>query len=191
MIQAPHLDLVELPDRASWRAWLEADHAGSPGVWLAIGKKGRTRTALTYEDAVQEALCFGWIDSTTQRMDADRYKQLFTPRKPSSTWSKSNKARVERLVANGLMRPAGLAAVEAAKANGSWNLLDDVEDLVVPADLAAALEADPDAARHFAAFPDSARKMALYWVSSARRPETRAKRIAHVVSLAAAGRRLV
>lgn len=187
MTQAPHLDLVEPGDRVAWRAWLETNHAGSPGVWLAVGKKGNTRTALTYEEAVEEAVCFGWIDSTTQRLDAARYKQLFTPRKSSSTWSKSNKARVERLIAKGLMTPAGFAAVENAKANGSWNLLDDVDDLIVPDDLAAALEADPQAARHFAAFPDSARKLYLYWIGNAKRPETRARRIAQTVRLVKQG----
>lgn len=190
MTQAPHLELLELPDRSAWRAWLEANHDTSPGAWLAVGKKGGARTALTYEDAVQEALCFGWIDSTTHRLDADRFKQLFTPRKPSSTWSKSNKARVEKLIAGGCMTAAGVAAIEAAKANGSWGLLDEVEALVVPRDLRTALDADRAAAQHFDGFPASARKAALYWIASAKRADTRAKRISRVVGLAAEGRRL-
>jgi len=138
--------LLELPDRDALRAWLEANHATSPAVRLAIGKKGNSVTALTYEDAVEEGLCFGWIDSTTRRLDADRHTVLFSRRKPHGTWSRSNKERVERLLAQGLMAPAGLAVVEAAKADGSWTSLDDVEALVVPDDLAAALSADPAAA---------------------------------------------
>lgn len=179
------LELVELRDSAEWRAWLGSNHATSPGIWLAIGKKGNARTALSYEDAVLEALCFGWIDSTTAKLDADRFKQLFTPRKPTSTWSRSNKVRVEKLVAQGRMMPPGLAAVQAAKANGSWTLLDDVEDLIVPKDLAKALRADPAAKRGFDAFPDSARKLFLYWIASAKRADTRTSRIAETVRLVA------
>ena len=140
------LPLVEVAGRAEWRAWLERNHSTSPGVWLAVGKKGNTRTTLTYDDAVEEALCFGWIDSVVNRLDADRFKQLLTPRKRGSAWARTNKERVERLVAQGLMTDAGLAAVEAAKADGSWHALDDVENLVVPGDLLAALAANTAAA---------------------------------------------
>jgi len=182
------LPFVEPADRAEWRAWLEAHHATSLGIWLAVGKKGGQVTSLTYDDAVEEALCFGWIDSIVNRLDEHRFKQLFTPRKPGSAWARSNKQRVERLLAQGLMAPAGLAAIEAAKANGSWTLLDDVEDLVVPDDLAAALEASPAASRYFAGFSSSAVKMILYWIATAKRPETRAKRIAETIESAAEGR---
>jgi uncharacterized protein YdeI (YjbR/CyaY-like superfamily) len=146
---------------------------------------------LTYEDAIQEGLCFGWIDSVAQRLDADRYTIRFTPRKPGGTWAGSNKARVERLIAEGCMTPAGMAAIEAAKRDGSWNSINDVEDLVVPEDLAAALAADPSAEKNFHALSDSARKLALHWVVSAKRPETRAKRIAATVTASAEGRRPV
>lgn len=182
------LPLLEPSSRAEWRAWLDANHATSPGVWLAVGKKGNTRTALTYEAAVEEAVCFGWIDSTVNKLDDDRFKQLLTPRKPGSTWSRSNKERVERLVAAGLMAPAGLAAVDAAKASGSWNLLDSVDALEVPGDLARALDADRRAAVNFANFTDSTKKLALYWIASAKRPETRANRISETVAAAAEGR---
>lgn len=182
------LPLVEPRDRAEWREWLQANHASSSGIWLAVGKKGNSVTDLAYEDAVEEAVCFGWIDSTVNRIDAHRFKQLFAPRRPGSAWSRSNKLRVERLEAEGLITPAGLAAIDAAKANGSWTALDDVEDLTVPEDLAAALEANPSAARQFAGFTDSVRKMTLFWISSAKRPETRAKRIDETVSAAAEGR---
>lgn len=180
--------LIEPESRAAWRAWLKANHSRSEGVWLAVGKKGNTVTSLTYDDAVEEALCFGWIDSTVNRLDEHRFRQLFTPRKPGSTWARTNKERVERLTAAGLMTPAGLAPIEAAKADGSWTLLDEVDSLIVPADLAAALGADPAAQRGFSAFPDFQKKQVLYWIATAKRPTTRAKRIAEIVEAAAEGR---
>jgi|GEM_PF-50793 len=188
MTRLTDLPLLEVSDRGAWRGWLERNHSTSPGVWLAVGKKGNTRTALNYEEAVEEALCFGWIDSVVHRLDADRFKQLLTPRKRGSGWAKTNKARVERLISQGRMTSAGLAAVEAAKADGSWQTLDDVEDLLVPADLASALTADPAAAQGFHGFTSSARKMILYRISEAKRPETRARRIEQTVRAAAQGR---
>ena len=182
------LEFVEVESQAEWRAWLESNGATSPGIWLAVGKKGNTRTTLTYEQAVEEALCFGWIDSTVKRVDEHRFKQLFTPRKRGSTWSRSNKIRVEKLIAEGRMTPAGLAPIEAAKADGSWSSLDDVENLVVPEDLVAALDTNGDAACGFGAMSASQRKMALFWISSAKRPETRARRIAKTVEAATEGR---
>ena len=182
------LPLLEPADRAAWSAWLEANHGTSPGVWLAIGKKGNRRTALTYADAVEEAVRFGWIDSTTRRLDEDRFQQLLTPRKPGSTWSQSNKARVERLEAQGLMTPAGRAAVEVAKSNGSWTMLDEIDSLTVPEDLAVALAAAPPAERFFAALSSSQQKMILYWIASAKLPETRAKRITETVQAAGQNR---
>jgi uncharacterized protein YdeI (YjbR/CyaY-like superfamily) len=124
MSRLDDLELVEPADREEWGRWLEANHATSTGVWLAVGKKGGTRTRLDYDAAVEEALRFGWIDSVVHAMDADRFRQLFTPRKPRGTWAPSNKRRIERLLAEGRMMPAGLAAIERAKANGSWDLLD-------------------------------------------------------------------
>ena len=182
------LALVEPGSRAEWRQWLAENHTSSPGVWLAIGKKGNSVTTLTYDEVVEEALCFGWIDSTVRKLDADRFKQLLTPRKPGSVWAKTNKARVEQLTREGLMQPAGVAVVEAAIADGSWGLLDNVEDLVVPDDLVAALAAAPSAAHNFASFSPGVKKLALYWIASAKRPETRAKRIAETTSAAAEGR---
>jgi uncharacterized protein YdeI (YjbR/CyaY-like superfamily) len=178
------LPLLEPVDRAGWRAWLAEHHAGATGVWLAVGKKGSSVTALRYDDAVEEALCFGWIDSVVRRLDEARFRQLMTPRKPGSIWARSNKERIVRLSERGLLAPAGLAAVEAAKKDGSWARLDEIDALSVPDDLAAALAADPSAERGFQALPGSARKQALYWVATARRPETRAKRIAATVTTA-------
>ena len=132
-------ELVDWVDRAAWRAWLEANHASATGVWLVMHRR-EARSGL-YEMAVEEALCFGWIDSTAGRVDEERGKLYFAPRKSSSGWAATNKARIERLLAEGRMAPAGLAAIERAKANGSWSLLDSVERLEVPEDLAAALAA--------------------------------------------------
>lgn len=188
---SPRLDdlpFLEPRDRAEWRAWLADNHAASPGVWVGVGKKGGTATTLTYEAAVEEALCFGWIDSIVKRLDEHRYRQLYTPRHPGSGWAPSNKRRVEKLIAEDRMTPAGLAVIEAAKADGSWALLDDVEDLIVPDDFAEALRQDPTAEANFSAFSDSTRKMTLYWIATAKRPDTRAKRIAEAVRASAEGR---
>jgi uncharacterized protein YdeI (YjbR/CyaY-like superfamily) len=185
---APH---VHADDRATWRAWLEANHAVSRGAWLVTWRRRSGHAGLDYEAAVEEALCVGWIDSTGGRFGDDRGKLYFAPRKPRSVWAATNKARVERLVRDGRMTPAGLAAVERAKANGSWTVLDSVERLEVPADLAEAFAAHVPAAEHFAAFPPSARKMLLGWVATAVRPGTRADRITRVAAAAARNERAV
>lgn len=182
------LPLVAPASRREWRAWLAANHTDCPGVWLAVGKKGNTVTELSYDEAVEEALCFGWIDSLTKRLDDDRYKQLMTPRKRGSAWAASNKERVARLAALGLLAPAGRVAVEAAQADGSWALLDEVDALIVPADLAAALAENEVAGSAFAALPPSRRRQILYWVASAKRPETRQKRIRNSVVATAENR---
>lgn len=183
---APH---VEADDRATWHAWLEANHAAVRGAWLVTWRGRSGRVGLDYEAAIEEALCFGWVDSTGGRVDEDRGKLYFAPRKPRSAWAATNKARVERLMDEGRMAPAGLAAIERAKANGSWDVLDTVERLEVPSDLVAALAADPVAAANFAAFPPSSRKTLLGWVALARRPETRASRIAQITAAAARNER--
>ncbi|HEX9117786.1 MAG TPA: YdeI/OmpD-associated family protein [Anaerolineae bacterium] len=181
-------ELLELDGRAAWRQWLAENHAGSTGVWLTIRKKGSGKTGLSYEDAVEEALCFGWIDGQINTLDGERYRQRFTPRRSGSTWAESNKQRVEKLIAQGLMQPAGLAQVAAAKADGRWHALDDLELLRVPPDLEAALDAAPGAAAYFASLSASTRKMLLYWLASAKRPETRQKRLEQIVAAAAHGR---
>ncbi|HEX5590147.1 MAG TPA: YdeI/OmpD-associated family protein [Candidatus Limnocylindrales bacterium] len=181
--------LVHADDRSTWRAWLEANHATSRGAWLVTWRPRSGRAGLDYEAAIEEALCFGWVDSTAGRVDDERGKLYFAPRKPRSGWAATNKARIERLIADGRMAPAGLAAIERAKANGSWELLDSVERLEVPDDLASALAARPPAAEHFAAFPPSARKQLLAWIAFAMRPETRATRIREVADAAARNER--
>jgi len=177
---------VETADRATWRAWLEANHASARGVWLVSWRRGHG-TPIDYGEAVEEALCFGWIDSRGEVVDGRRSRLYFAPRTPSSAWSASNKERVARLVREGRMAPAGLAAIERARANGSWSLLDSVEQGVVPDDLAAALAAHPPAADRFAAFTPSVRKQILAWIATARRPETRAARIRETAQRAQRG----
>ena len=183
---APH---VHADDRATWRAWLEANHATAGGAWLVTYRPSSDRPRLDYGEAVEEALCFGWVDGTGRAIDAERGQQYFAPRKPRSVWAASNKARVERLIRDGQMRPAGFAAIDRAKANGSWEVLESAERLEVPEDLAAALRLHEGAAANFAAFPPSARKMMLSWVAVAQRPETRAARITKIAESAARNER--
>ena len=180
---------VHADDRASWRAWLEANHATAGGAWLVTWRPRSGRVGLDYEAAIEEALCFGWVDSTGRRFDDDRRGLYFAARKPRSIWAASNKQRVQRLIADGRMTPAGLAAIERAKANGSWTSLDSAERLEVPDDLATALAGRPPAAVNFAAFPPSARKMLLGWVATARRPQTRATRIGKIAEMASRNER--
>jgi uncharacterized protein YdeI (YjbR/CyaY-like superfamily) len=182
-------EIVEVPDRASWRQWLAKRHKQREAVWLVFHKKSSSGTGPSYEEAVEEALCFGWIDSTVNRLDEHRNLQLFAPRKPRSTWSRSNKERVARLEREGLLAPAGVAAIELAKQNGSWTALDAVERLEEPAELAAALDAEPAARESWNGFSPSSRKAILWWVVSAKRPETRAKRVEQTVRMAAKGLR--
>lgn len=158
-------------------------------MWLIYYKQNAVDTRLSYNDAVEEALCFGWIDSIVRKLDEERYVQLFTPRKPKSTWSKSNKIRIDRLVAAGLMTDAGLAKIEAAKRDGSWSALDSVDALEIPPDLARALKTKAAAGKHFASFSNSAKRGILGWIASAKRPETRAARIEKTVRMAARGLR--
>jgi uncharacterized protein YdeI (YjbR/CyaY-like superfamily) len=178
---------VQFEDRASWRAWLEEHHVRSPGIWLVTWKKASGRPVLAYEDLVEEALCFGWVDSQAGRVDDERTRLLLTPRKKGSGWSRPNKVRWARLTEAGLTRPAGEAVVEAARADGSWSLLDDVEDLIVPDDLAAAFDRHPGSREQWDAFPRSPRRAILEWIVLAKRPANREKRIEETASLAARG----
>ncbi|HEX6042749.1 YdeI/OmpD-associated family protein [Longimicrobium sp.] len=170
--------------RAEWRAWLERNHARPEGVWLVSYKTTTGKPRVPYEEAVEEALCFGWIDSKAVTLDDERAMQWMSPRKPGTGWSRTNKERVERLMADRQIAPPGLAKIEAARADGSWSLLDASEALEVPADLEQALASYPDAARYFHAFPPSVRKQILQWITLAKKPETRAARIAETARLA-------
>ena len=169
--------------RSEWRAWLSEHHQRPNGVWLITYKKTTGKPRIDYNDAVEEALCFGWIDSKGNKLDEERSMLWFAPRKPGTGWSRPNKERVVKLLAAGSMAPAGLAKVEAARQDGSWYALDAVEALEIPPDLATALAAYPNAARHFDAFPRSAKRSILEWISIAKKPETRAKRIEETARL--------
>ncbi len=167
---------VEPASRRAWRDWLEANHATATSAWL-IHRRAGGEGSVSYEEAVEEALCFGWIDSKGGRVDEHRTRLYFAPRKPRSGWADSNKARIERLAAAGLMRPAGLAVIERAKADGSWSVLDGAMRGEAPDDLVAALGSRPPARTHWDAFPPSAKRSIIGWIATARRPETRAKRV--------------
>lgn len=175
--------------REGVRAWLAEHHATTRGVWLATWRPRSDRPTVPYPEVVEEALCFGWIDSTVNILDDHRALQLLTPRKPRSSWTRLNRQRVARLEDEGRMTEAGRCAVRVAQDNGWWTIYEQVEDLREPGDLAAALDDEPPARRHWDAFPPSSRKMMLWWIVSAGRPETRARRIATVVIEAEAGRR--
>jgi uncharacterized protein YdeI (YjbR/CyaY-like superfamily) len=169
-------------DLAAWRAWLGANHDATRGVWVASWRKRSGRDRVPYEGLVEEALCFGWIDSTVNVFDDERALQLMTPRKPRSGWTRLNRARVAALEEQGRMTDAGIRAVETAKANGWWTKYDAVEDLVEPDDLTKALDASPAARAAWDGFPPSLRKQLLWSVVSAARPATRASRIAKTVA---------
>lgn len=180
---------VLAPDAATWRGWLEQNHATSTGAWLVRARRGSGLEVVEYEDAILHALCFGWIDGPVRTFDERTGGLWFAPRRPSSGWAATNKARLVLLEQRGLMAEAGIRAVEVAKANGSWTVLDNAEAGIEPDDLAAALDADPAARANWDAFPPSARKIGISAVDSARRPETRAARILTLVTDAAAGKR--
>lgn len=175
--------------RAEWRAWLEQNHTRSEGVWLISYKKATGKPRVEYDEAVEEALCFGWIDSKPNKLDDERSMLWFAPRKPGTGWSQPNKVRVERLIAAGLMTEAGRAKIAAAQQDGSWNALDAVEALEVPPDLAAALADYETATAYFDAFPRSVKRGILEWIATAKTPATRAKRIAETARLAAENQR--
>ena len=181
---AEDLEEVEVKSRSGLRAWLTANHTQTESIWLVTYKKSVPDWYVDYDAIVEECLCFGWVDSLTRAKDENRSMLLLAPRKEKSAWSGSNKRRVEKLLAAGLMEPAGLAKIEAAKANGMWTFLDDVEALISPPDLIEALAQYPDATKNFEAFPRSPKRGILEWIKQAKKPETRAKRIAETARLA-------
>jgi uncharacterized protein YdeI (YjbR/CyaY-like superfamily) len=181
LVPEPDLKKIHPKTRRAWRTWLARNHAKSAGVWLVFHKKSANVNRLPYANAVEEALCFGWIDATLRPIDDHTYMQWYCPRKPKSVWSKLNKARVEKLIAAGLMTPAGQAKIDLAKANGQWTHLDAVESLTLPADFAKALRAAPGARKHFDSLSPSARKILLYRIHNVKRPESRTKQIAAAV----------
>jgi uncharacterized protein YdeI (YjbR/CyaY-like superfamily) len=179
-----HYDRIEVASRLELRAWLAANHTRTQGVWLVTYKKSVPDKHVSWDEIVEECLCFGWVDSLPRKLDDTRTMLLIAPRKPRSGWSAINKKRIEALIADGLMQPPGLARIDAAKADGSWTKLDGVETLEPPPDLVAALDALPPARGNFEAFPASARRGILEWIVQAKTDATRSKRIAETARLA-------
>jgi uncharacterized protein YdeI (YjbR/CyaY-like superfamily) len=167
--------------RAAWRAWLKKNHSACPGVVLVYAKKHTGLSSLDWDEAVEEALCFGWIDSKRMPLDADFFLQIFTPRKAKSRWSGLNKKRVVELIKAGLMMPAGRAAIDLAKKTGAWSAHDAVDAMVMPPDLKRALAKVPAAAAKFKALTPSRQKQFLYFMNDAKKEETRVKRIAYLL----------
>ncbi len=178
------LDSVYASDRELWRQWLSLNHQEAIVIWLIYYKVSSGKPSIRYSEAVKEALCFGWIDSKVQTLDTESYRQIFTPRKPKSVWSKLNKQYLEELTTQGLMTAAGLEKIATAKQDGSWYSLDDIEALIMPPDLQQAFELSPIAQQNFMVFNKSTKKNILFWISSAKRSTTRLQRIEQTIQSA-------
>jgi uncharacterized protein YdeI (YjbR/CyaY-like superfamily) len=185
MLAAPEPDTFCPTSPQHWREWLQAHHATRQSVWLVYYKKAANQPSLTWSQAVDEALCFGWIDSQAKPLDGERYQQYFSRRKPTSGWSKVNKEKVAQLIAEGQMTAAGLTSIEIAQQNGSWALLDEATALVLPADLAQELQKDPAAQAYFSSLNKSTKRSMLQWLALAKRPATRQRRLLEIVAMAA------
>jgi len=171
-------------DQATWRKWLEGHHASQDAVWLIIYKKSSGTPSVYYPEAVDEALCFGWIDSKPNKRDDQSFYQFFSKRNPKSNWSRVNKEKIARLSKANKIALAGLEMIKVAKETGTWDALNDVENLIIPDDLQSALEATPKALDYFSAFPRSAKRGILEWIFNAKRAATREKRIKETAKLA-------
>jgi len=174
---------------SDWHDWLARHHQVEQAVWLILYHKESPTPSITYPEAVDEALCWGWIDSKPNKRDDKSFFQYFAARNPKSNWSKVNKEKIERLLSQNRMQPAGLAMVEQAKVSGTWDALNDVEAGIIPDDLQAAFAKYPGSEEHFLAFPRSVRRGILEWIFNAKRPATRAKRMEETASLAADNKR--
>jgi uncharacterized protein YdeI (YjbR/CyaY-like superfamily) len=171
--------------RNEWRSWLAENHQSEKSVWLIIYKKGSDTPSVYYPEAVDEALCFGWIDSKPNKRDENSYYQFFSKRNPKSNWSKVNKDKVAKLIAQGLIQPEGYKMIELAKKNGTWTALDEVENITIPDDLQELFSTNKTAFDHWEKFPRSSKRGILEWIMTAKKPETRQKRIEETVRLAA------
>ena len=178
------VDTFYAKDREEWRKWLAENHATSKSIWLIIYHKKANTSSVYYDEAVDEALCFGWIDSKPNKRDEESFFQYFSKRNPKSNWSRVNKEKVQKLLDQKLMAESGLAMIREAKKMGTWTALDEVENLVIPADLQTAFNQYTVAQKHFAAFPKSVKKSILEWIFNAKRDTTRAKRVEETASLA-------
>ena len=181
-------ECVEIAGRAELRQWLEANAGQADSVWLVTWKKGDARY-VPYTEIVDEALCFGWVDSLPRKLDGARTMLLLSPRRAGSAWSKVNKEKAERLIREGLMRPRGLTKIEEAKLSGDWDKLESVDALEAPEDLLASLRVQPDAERNWDAFPKSVRRGILEWIAQAKKPATRGARVETTAKLAARNER--
>jgi len=179
--------------RSQWRKWLEKNHKSSPGVWMIYYKKDTGKKTFSIAEAVEEALCFGWIDSLSRKLDDERTLLKFTPRKPKSIWSKINKERIEKLIKKNLVTNAGLATIELAKKNGSWNALNNsdyhADNNSLPPDLEKTLSKNKLALKNFNAFPTGYRRRFLFWIDSAKQAETRKQRINQTFLMAKANKK--
>jgi uncharacterized protein YdeI (YjbR/CyaY-like superfamily) len=178
------LAVLQFENQAEWAAWLEAHHADAPGAWLRLAKKASGQTSVSYDEAVEAALCYGWIDGQSKSVDASFWVQKFTPRGPKSIWSKVNREKIEALIRSGRMKPAGLAAVERARQDGRWDAAyDSPSTSTVPADLQAALDQNLPAKTFFATLNSQNRYAILFRIQTARKPETRARRIQQFIEM--------
>jgi uncharacterized protein YdeI (YjbR/CyaY-like superfamily) len=179
--------------RKAWREWLQENHASSPGIWMIYYKKQSGKRKLEYGEAVEEALCFGWIDSLPRKLDEQRAMLKFTPRKPKSAWSRLNKTRITKLIRAGLMTVAGLGKIEQAKKDGSWDKLTSSDSHIdsnsIPVELRKALSKRKKALENFNSFPPGYRKRFLFWIDSAKQPGTRKARIQQTVRMVLANKK--
>lgn len=185
----PTPDTFHPTDRKAWRQWLIKHHHVKISVWVIFNKVKTGQRGLSWSEAVDEALCFGWIDSKAVTLDEHQYKQFFTRRKPKSVWSRINKEKIDRLIADDLMTEAGMRSIEIAKENGSWTSLDQFEDLIIPKDLEKAFKLHKGSKAFFTGLSKSIKKGMLYWIGSAKLPETRQRRINEVAELAGMGKK--
>ena len=184
-MQEKEVEVFYPANLTAWRIWLEKNHLEKKCVWVVFSNKASPQPSLSWRDAVMVALCFGWIDSKKVSVGKDKSHQFFSKRKARSTWSKINKDKIEKLIEAGLMTEAGFESIDVAKQNGSWTILDNVEQLIIPKDLAKAFKANKGSKEYFLSLSKSVRKMMLQWIELAKRPETRKKRVDEIAELAA------
>jgi uncharacterized protein YdeI (YjbR/CyaY-like superfamily) len=185
----PDVPMLDVPSVDAWRAWLDEHGRTSGPVWLVVRRLDSPTPGVHFEEAIEHAACFGWVDSKAVKRDGESFLLKFARRTPRSSWGPKNRVRAERMIAAGLMTAAGQEAIDAAKADGRWDAHAEAQAEVVPPDLLAEFDRDPVARRHFEAFPSSSKRLILQWISSAVRPETRARRIRTTVELAARNER--
>jgi len=184
IMEKTEIEITCPANRRQWRQWLQKNHSKKPSVWLMCYKKKSKQPTISWSDAVDEALCFGWIDSIRKTIDEERFVQFFSKRKACSTWSKVNKEKIETLIDKGLMAQAGFESIERAKQNGSWAILDKVEELIIPKDLVKQFKTRPGSKEFFLSLSKSVRKAMLQWITLAKQEETRQRRIDELVELA-------